>query len=334
MDEADATRWVRAFLATTFAGCAVLALVNFVVNPYGFYPTRFFPALTWSSRLVKTDLLRAAPRTELLVLGSSRAMNLAPRQLSELSGMPAFNAAVDSARAEDWYAMYAFARRDLSLPLREVVLGIDLEAFHDHVDPDSRLLAAKELRTFLPLPMKLKMAAEAVKGLLGYVSTLDSLRSLRMARSGYPPPPYELAPDGMISYRVEPVFNPSTDREIEAYEGRFARYSQIDVARERIFEKLLTETSADGVRVRAFITALHPMLIARLRQTRDFDRLHALVVEYLRDAEARFPNFTVVDFTDVAAFGGASAQFRDGAHINDENARRLAAALWGVRAVQ
>jgi hypothetical protein len=329
----QAKRWTRVFLGTVLGICFVLATVNLVVNPYGYYFTRVFPPLTWSSRETKLELLRHAAAPEVIVLGSSRTMKVAPVQITELTGKRAFNACVDSARVEDWYAMYGYARDGLAIPMKEVVLGIDIEAFHDHSEPDGRLLAAKDLRQHLPSSMRWKWL-EQTAGLVGYAQTIDSVRSLRLSRQGYPPPPNHFDADGLAHDTVVKRFDPKTDTQIASYEGRFAGFTDLDAERRRTFEELLERASHDGVRVRAFVTPLHPLLLERLRKTRDFDHLHRLLVTYLSSLTARFPAFTVTDFTEIEAFGGDPTLFTDGAHTNDENSRRMTAALWRPHALQ
>ena len=121
--------WLRTFGAATIGGVLMVIVVNVVVNPYGYYPIHLFRPLTWSSRLIKTELLEAGPAPHILILGSSRSMKLAPRDVVRQPGQKAFNASVDSARVEDWYVLLRLA---LSLPgarVTDVILGIDVEAF-------------------------------------------------------------------------------------------------------------------------------------------------------------------------------------------------------------
>lgn len=332
-----ARRWTRAFFLMVAVACAAVASLNLVVNPYGYYPTRWFPALTWSSRGNKVSLLQRAAAPSVLVLGSSRTMKVAPDQVGKLSGKRAFNACVDSARVEDWLALYRYAREAVGLSFDELVLGIDIEAFHDHVEPDGRLLATRELRPYVPRSMRWQWLGRSLTGLLGYPQLVDSVRSLRISRTGYPSPPYRFDPDGFVHDTVERRFDPTAgagDPQFAAYEGRFAGFIELDGERRALFEELAARAKHDGVRVRAFVTPLHPLLVEHLRRSRDFDRLRELVVRYLRSVTARYPNMTVTDLTDIAAFGGDPTGFTDAAHTDDENSRRMTEALWADHAVQ
>jgi hypothetical protein len=82
------------------------------------------------------------------------------------------------------------------------------------------------------------------------------------------------------------------------------------------------------------VTPLHPALIARLRTTRDFDRLRELVIRYLAEIQKRFSNFSVVDFTDIASFGGDPEGFIDVAHADEKNLERAMVALVEPHALQ
>jgi hypothetical protein len=46
------------------------------------------------------------------------------------------------------------------------------------------------------------------------------------------------------------------------YSNRYAGFQHVDVARARMFEDLLASASQRGMRVRAFLTPLHPMVLA------------------------------------------------------------------------
>src|ERR1700730_17557801 len=131
----DARRWLQVFFVVLLGGVASVGGTNFLVNPLGYYPTHALPPITWSSRGLKLRLLSEAPPPEVLILGSSRSMKIAPRDVQRLSHFTAFNASVDSARVEDWYALLNFTLSRPGMRLQRVILAIDPEAFHDHVGP-------------------------------------------------------------------------------------------------------------------------------------------------------------------------------------------------------
>jgi hypothetical protein len=96
-----------------------------------------------------------------------------------------------------------------------------------------------------------------------------------------------------------------------------------DPQRSATFRRLVADATSSGARVRMFVTPLHPSLLGALRERRDYDRLHARVLELLQEIAAAFPGTALKDYTDIGAFGGTPDAFYDGAHMRPENARAL-----------
>jgi len=323
----------RAFFATVVACLVALATLNAIVNPLGYYPTRRFPPLVWSSRRLKLDLAERAAPAQVVVLGSSRAMKLAPSSIAARSGLGAFNAAVDSARVEDWLALYRFVTERRAWPVREVVIGVDVEAFHDHLEPDPRLLGEARLRAFLPVSMRVDGVGHILAALFSFDQTRHAIASLRLALAGARPrEETEFGADGGIVRDAADVIDgggPDSEPSLAEYENRFAGYQHLDPRRLALFEELLAAADARGVTVRAFVTPLSDALRARLAKTRRLEALHAELTAALAAARARHPSLrVVVDALDVRAVGGDPRAFYDGAHVRAGNAERLIDALY------
>ena len=77
-----------------------------------------------------------------------------------------------------------------------------------------------------------------------------------------------------------------------------------------------------------YVTPLHPRVVAELRETRDYDRLHRLVLELL-EAEQAEHGFTFRDFHEVERFGGDPDLYYDGAHPRLPNNRLIIDRLMG-----
>jgi hypothetical protein len=176
-----------AFLAVLIGTLGAIALLNLVVNPLGYYPVSFFHPLTWSTRQIKASLMISSPPVEALILGSSRTMSLSPAEIQRLSGHRAFNASVDSARVEDDLAIFRFASEERRWNLREVIVGLDVEAFHDGIPPDPRLSTAPEFRHWLPWTPRQQVIAGALKDLVSLGQAHQSLRSIELHIAGLPP---------------------------------------------------------------------------------------------------------------------------------------------------
>src|SRR5687768_13190122 len=106
-------RFILHFLAATGLIAGAYASVLVAVDPRADFATGLVPPAILDSRAVKQrlflDYARSVP-VEGLVLGSSRAMKLRPDELGGLLGARFFNFSVDSARAEDYLAVYRWVR--------------------------------------------------------------------------------------------------------------------------------------------------------------------------------------------------------------------------------
>ena len=84
------------------------------VDPRGDFGGRRFLQVTMDSRMEKMRLFEAyaaSGKVGGLILGSSRSMKIDPKELERRLSARFFNFSVDSARAEDYLAIYRWARR-------------------------------------------------------------------------------------------------------------------------------------------------------------------------------------------------------------------------------
>jgi len=265
-------------------------------------------------------------------------MKVSPREIERLTGRAAYNAAVESARVEDYLALVRFAQGDCHWSPTEIVIGLDVEAFHDHLAPDSRLLSNGNLRPYLSPSMRREMVPGAVRALLGAEHTAQSLMALGYVIVGFPSEKSTFDPDGYLRYRAwereiaEGTFEPDIESSIREYDARLANFTALDPARQALFEELVARSASRSVRVRTFITPLHPLVLEHLDRSRNDERLRGDLVAYLTTLRERWPGFSYVDFTEIATFGGDPELFFDGAHLRDENAVRLVRALFAEAA--
>jgi hypothetical protein len=331
-------RFVRAFAWALGGALALLGAFNVGVNPYGYYPTRIVRPLTWSSRVTHSDDLAQCHQWQAVVLGSSRSMKLSPSQIEQKSGLRTYNAAVDSAMAEDLLAIWRLAHERCGATLRELIIGIDIESFHDVQEPDGRITGAPLIWTHLPPQEQLRSASAALSRTLSWEQTAQSIRSLQLAATGYPADKVRFDADGYLHYldheqaKASGTFVLDSHATTQAYLQRFAGMRHVSERRRAVFETLLRETAQAGVRVRTFITPLHEDLVTALKKERDFDHLRTEVVTMISELQRQYPHFTNEDFTEVQSFSGSPQAFYDGAHIDDQNADRLIDTLYGKRA--
>lgn len=264
-------------------------------------------------------------------------MLIRAESVTRLTGLSAYNAAVDSAKAEDWLAITRFAAEDLRWPLRVIVLGVDVEAFHDRAPPDGRLGGAPRLLRHVPLSFQLTMSGESVASGLSQDQLLWSLRSLRYRATRYPEDASQLTPRGGLRYVkwdreiLAGTFVPDIAGMVESYDGRFAGMNHLGEERIESFRALLRLAEQRHIRVYAFITPLHDRVVARLRERRDFARLLRETTQLLAAERVAHPStLSYVDYTDVRAFGGDPELYYDGAHVRTETAELLTRTLLGA----
>jgi hypothetical protein len=95
----DATPRSRRVFLRQFAGALVLLMaavcgLNYVVNPFGIYPTAIFEPIVLNSRVLKTRLYAAVdPAPDIVVLGNSVSFTMS-QSIQRRTGHGAFNASI------------------------------------------------------------------------------------------------------------------------------------------------------------------------------------------------------------------------------------------------
>jgi hypothetical protein len=339
--DANATRtaaatYVRVLLGFVLVGLALIAGLNWSVNPLGFYQTHWIRPLTWSSRTARVALIdSAATPPGVLVLGSSRSMSVHPDDIRELTGLPAVNLAVDQARAEDLWALYRYAVEVHGWAPKEIILGLDLEAFHNHAVADDRLIASPALRPLLPDSIRKAAFWRQSSALLSGDQASRALQSLWFTATAFPPHTYQFDEVGFIHYLVwdrqiaEGRFHADIAGSVPEYITRFMQYTAVDPDRWALFAKLVQSASQRGMTIRSYLTPLHPEVQPAVEKATAFTRVHQDAVDHLRALERTTPAFHFRDFTDLQSFGGQADLFYDGGHMRSENVRLMVRSLYG-----
>lgn len=309
--------WVAATVYV--AGLCAIAAVNVTLDPLLQFGGGALPPAVQPARAEKVESARRfRPGPELLVLGSSRTMALEPEYIRQRSGRRTFNASVNSARAEDYLAWLRFSR-ELGWRPEVIVLGVDVEALHDHVPPDARLVHQPELGALVDLDVSPLSALEAA---LSWQTSSAAARSALRALRGTPPPPANFGADG-TNVRHEPfpgqVGDAKIRRSIAEYRARFRGYEALDERRTEELATFIREATDAGIQVVAFVTPLHPRLRADAELSARYDPLLRDTLAWL----AARPEVELHRFETIAGFDGDPALFWDGAHLHETNARRL-----------
>ena len=349
-------RFLAAFMLAVAALASCYASLIRLVDPHGEFGTGLFPVVELDARAEKMRLFeayRAKAAPEGLVLGSSRAMKLSPRTLETETGRRFFNFAVDNARAEDDLAIYRWVRGQ-GVPIKVLVIGLDVEALHDDDKPDPGLVRNDGLVQALargPLPEPGLLASVPPTGpirtLKKYKSTFtieylsDAVRAVRfhLRPESRPLPQMEFEPDGYLRYRRWEVERAAGtfrfDRDLEhcltKYLTRFDQMSTLSRRRRAYLRQLVEEANADGARVLLWITSLHPMTARYLEAHTSYASLLEATRAY-EEAIARDDGIAAYDFSRPESYEGTALGWYDCAHIDEANADRVAAAM--VRALR
>jgi hypothetical protein len=325
------------FLVVVVGCCAMFGLALSVVDPRGDFDTGMSPVVVRDSRRAKMKLFvafNARTPVEGIILGSSRSMKISPRVLTAATGLTFFNFSVESARTEDYLAIYRWVRAHDARP-RAVVIGLDVEALHDRDTPDDRLQRNAALRNLVDAPdSALWSLLSASKSMFTIAYVKDASRSVWQALRGSERPLSGFDADGYLRYfqwesqRAQgvPVFEDNLERCLRLYLARFEDMHGLSTTRKRHLESALLEARADGARAVAWVTPLHPVTTGFLEQRTRYGALLALTRAYLAELHVKL-GIPVHDFSAPAGYGGTGAGWYDCAHADDAEADLIAHAV-------
>jgi hypothetical protein len=330
--------WLLGSALATILGYSLAAVV---VDPRGYFRTGIFPASVLNSRQLKQALFREysiSGEVDGIVLGSSRSMLVAPKVLSGLGCGRFFNFAVDSARAEDYLAVFRWSVAQGAKPGR-LLLGLDVEALHDAAGLDERLLTNPSLMAGLGAGGWDRLQSEARSWLAigravfsgGYAWGM--LASLR-ARSGDFLETRRFEVDGGARYprwereRREGTFDQDGNirGSCDEYKRRFAQMAALSPERIEVLKRLITEASSRQVKVVLWITPLHPRVVDVLERDTEYDKMLDQTRALIRELATRF-GVIALDLSDPRRFGGNDTDWWDGSHMDEENGAKLTVRL-------
>ena len=322
--------WVIFFLRLAGVILIVLCLVagaNVLVNPVGIYTAKIFPTADRNARYWKIALLKnAKPKPRVLILGASNSMKIDPAEVFAVTGETAFNAAVDAAMAEDFYPIVRFAEEDVHADLRLVVIGLDVDSFHDHRPEDIRFINAPYAREYCGVSKwtarweDFKYLFDRSQAALSEYSVKAWLRRKTEAITQFQ------ANGGLRYNRWEESIKAGTfnlqgnvNGSIAEMGERFKGFDHISPERLKYLEKTLQYCHSRGITVVMYISPMHPMLHQALTN------LPALQMELSVAADHLAAEYggSFMDESDVSFFGGNPSYFYDGIHFDARTAKSL-----------
>jgi len=337
-------RFLTAFTLVVATSLSAVAGVNYYVDPANLFGDRTYEAgvaallaqgkgvanvTDYDERLVQKFFAeRLTARRDVLVLGSSRAMNLVPEYFGSTSF---FNASVSGASLEDLSAILQIYRERGLLP-RRLVLGVDPWMFNRNSGQTRwKSLEAEYARAVSrgrgdDSAVFDGVGASRAAQLISYAYFRASLQAPdRRDRNFFATDAAELdvnirRADGTITYRRE-LAHRGID-EARAWVLKQAsqtpvyslgQFRELDAEDRRQFASLLERLRREGVEVSLFLAPYHPAMYEVLSRA---DGPYAMVAQaerYVRDV-ARARNLPLFGSYDPAATGCSAAEFYDEMH--------------------
>jgi hypothetical protein len=301
--------------ALTGAAAAAFVLVACAAPQQAAVATHVDPAASPRyDRALKCDLVGRLPEPpQLVIFGGSRAQRFEPSVAQTLTGLPAFNFAVQNSRPEDAYAMarYLFWREP-GVKLRCLwalqATSLSDSPFHPG------LLAEPRLNQFLPeylVRAQRKVSVSAEGRELGPDTEFTARGSL--VRNSY---------DARLEHGIP--FERTLLNYLAAMVPRAASQSPYEKTRSRkYFERTLQLFNLHDVEPVLVIMPYHPAALRAFRAV-GWDAKEDEFKRYLKSLKGKY-RFHLLDFTEIAAFHGREDSFYDGAHVKAANARRILA---------
>jgi len=318
-----------------------IAALNIYVNPFRLYWSMRFDAAATNLRLQKYELAqRMQPPPQTVILGSSRVMAMDPADIERYLPGPCFNFGMQAGAAEDYYAALLSLTEGAGLPIRNVVLGIDLEAFNPSAPTiyESRYFPEFS-RYLIHTPLARARLSDQLGLLMSMQQTDESLNVLRRAfRRELDVELVSIEPNGKAIQiaREQAIAAGTFDLQriiasrVRKYPSRSLRlggYKRVDPVRLLYLDDLLNYCDEHGIRVYAFITPYHPRLwdvLDQLPEAAILNDVKAQVQEHLAAHGVELH-----DFSHIVSFGGDPQQFYDEIHMRPDNIHRVVEALFG-----
>ena len=321
-------RFTWVFLFVLLGGLATTATVATLIDPFQVFGTGLIPTEVVNERVFKpVQFLRATPPPQAIILGSSRVFQIDPRCVTELTGLPAFNFGVGNGNAEVWYAIMRFIHEYGRAPPRELLIGIEADAFDTHTD--HRMEIAPYLSKYIGHSglswgeaTRLLFGEDAFKS--GLRTLWHHLRPMRGERPYYFGPDglqFDAARDELIRRGVYP-FEAETAKQAARLQGLAAdRFDELSPPPVALFRTVLRDARAAGATIDVFITPMRPMLtraraFSQIPQ-RDAD-LDVLLTQLERDGILHYHRLA-----EVEDLGQDPEGFYDGAHMTPTMAKRV-----------
>ncbi len=300
-------------IAAAVGGCgASLVSVRSAASPSAAY-------WTLSDRGIKSGLILKMKRPpQLLVIGGSRALRFDPAYIRRLTGLTAFNAAVQHATPEDEWCFVALLHTRFPDARFQLLWVIHVDEF-DQFSPGAALLEDPSLAHFLPPQL-----VDAVMDSLGPAAQATLAVGAQH--------PSVIRPDGFtLADAISSAARHGTLRERVApyIKGALHFYAhtppRIRPQAARYFTTTLSLMNRLGVAPTVVLAPLQPWYLAAIYD-HGWEARHLLVLSYLRRLQSIY-RFNLLDFSRVSSIGGSPLGFYDAVHLRPETTRLVVEAV-------
>jgi len=352
------SKWFVVIYTLSCAGLLAVAFgINVLGNGTGLFPSSFFPATTeraWKTRRLDESVRDCRP-PKVIILGSSRVMQLQPKYVQAVTGRTTFNYGVSGATPTDWLAQLRYLLKIGCTP-ESIILGIDENAFGTKAFSGDELFGHIGLFLEVPFPKNVETVCSVIRRCDIGTTRASLTRLLRriplvdrtLQALGRPGRPTNASPnieeadaffleDGYFIYchhmraKVKGTFDlqDGIDKRVRAY-GEVIRAAILkpDSRSQKEFEAFLSVARANGIEVRVFVTPFHPDFERQVFDEKMREARHQLRQD-LRNTSASF-GASFVDLSDVSSYEGDPNQFYDAYHQTTVNTQRMINVLFGL----
>jgi hypothetical protein len=335
------TGFWKALLAAYFSVIVFIALFNFLVNPFGIYPPKILPVITFSIYEQKVYLLsKLNPPPSSQIIGSSRVQYVDPEVVEEITGRRCFNWSLWGSRTEILYACIRMALEEFHLPIDLVIVGVEPEMFHLTSPIHSQARITDSYMKYFSNEPVIQIAYEKAGWLFSYGQThasfLSIYQSIRGNRNfnqgdwredGFKP--FEIDVN-TVSEEVIREWEQAIDKGIDFYLENYwkpDKFTDLSEERKEYFRKFLDYCVDNGIQVYVFMPPQQPEMLRRIYDSGG-EPVFEETKEFVRDEVLRIGG-VYRDLTDLDSFGGDVRYFRDEIHMIPQNGEIMVRELLG-----
>ncbi len=335
-----------AFLASLGTLLLGLIVVNWLGNGREMYPSPWHPTITeraWKTRRLVEAVQRGTP-PQVLILGSSRMMEIQPEYVRAITGKRTFNYAVGSATPVDYLAQLRFALRVKAKP-EMAILGVDEFVFCESSTSDVRLLGDGGLFAEVPFPENVNILGRSLAS-IGIGDTVRSILNLaRLGRRrvrGLGEVDDILVEDGYLVRFGDEMkkaakkydFSQALEHSVAYYNDAYGIgtlghcCTNLSLRRVVLFREFLDLAQAHGIDLHVMLLPVHPAFEQKIFSP-ELQDVRRKVDKFLQNC-CQERGIPYRNFTKLESYSGDPNEFWDGTHQTAANLCRMINVLFGL----